>query len=72
MKKVKNTAETMQSEYDFKGGVRGKYARRYAQGSNIIVLDPDIASAFPDSSAVNEVLRALVKISRKHLAKAVS
>ena len=44
-------------EYDFKDGVRGKYAARFA-GSNVIILEPDLASVFPDSRAVNGALRA--------------
>jgi len=47
----------MRAEYDFSRGVRGKYARRFAQGTNIVVLDPDVAAAFPDSAAVNRALR---------------
>ena len=47
----------MRAEYDFSGGVRGKYARRFAQGTNLVVLDPDVAAAFPDSAAVNRALR---------------
>ena len=46
----------------FSGGVRGKYAERYAQGTNLVRLDPDVAKVFPDSTAVNDALRALVKI----------
>jgi hypothetical protein len=49
-------------EYDLTGGVRGKYAARYAEGTNIVRLDPDVARVFPDSAAVNSALRALVKI----------
>jgi hypothetical protein len=49
-------------EYDFSGGVRGKHAARYAKGTNIVVLDPDVAKAFPNSEAVNEALRALLPI----------
>ena len=52
----------MLSEYDFKGGVRGKYAARYARGSNVIVLSPDLAKLFPDSASVNAVLRACAEI----------
>jgi hypothetical protein len=52
----------MREEYDFSGGVRGKYAARYAEGTNIVRLDPDVAKVFPDSAAVNSALRALVKI----------
>jgi hypothetical protein len=51
--------DEMRAEYDFRGGVRGKYARRFAQGTNVVVLDPDVAAAFPDSAAVNRALRKL-------------
>jgi hypothetical protein len=51
-------------EYDFSKGVRGKYAKRYAGGTNMVVLAPDVAAVFPDSESVNEALRALVRIAR--------
>jgi hypothetical protein len=44
-------------EYDFSRGVRGKYAQRFQEGSNVVVLDPDVAARFPDSMAVNDALR---------------
>lgn len=66
MKEYKpNEKEEMLPEYDFARGVRGKYAERYAKGSNVVVLSPDVAQAFPDSRAVNEALRALVAIARQ-------
>ncbi len=49
----------MQPEYDFSAGVRGKYAARFDEGSNVVVLDPDVAARFPDSAAVNEALRKM-------------
>lgn len=49
----------MKREYDFRRGVRGKYAKRYQRGTNVVVLDPDVAAAYPDSASVNRVLRAL-------------
>ena len=52
-------------EIDFSGGVRGKYAARYAESSNIVVLSPDVAEVFPNSDAVNEALRTLVRLSGK-------
>ncbi|MCP4603948.1 MAG: hypothetical protein GY847_26070 [Proteobacteria bacterium] len=55
----------MEDEYDFDTGVRGKYAKRIADGTNIVVLEPDVAEMFPDSSSVNEALRALVRIARR-------
>jgi len=55
----------MRNEYDFSSGVRGKHAARYATETNIVVLDPDVAAVFPNSAAVNEALRALVKIAQR-------
>lgn len=56
----------MLEEYDFSKGVRGKYAERYAQGTNVVVLDPDVAAMFPDAKSVNQALRALVQIVRRN------
>ncbi|GAF89743.1 unnamed protein product [marine sediment metagenome] len=55
----------MLSEYDFSKARRGKYARRYARGTNLVILAPDVAKVFPDSQSVNEALRALTRISRR-------
>jgi hypothetical protein len=60
-----NDKPEMQDEYDFSRGVRGKYAERYAEGSNVVVLSPDVAKDFPDSDAVNDALRALAAIVRR-------
>jgi hypothetical protein len=60
--KNKNEKE-MQVEYDFNKGTRGKYAKSFKLGTNIIVLEPDVAKIFPDSAAVNEVLRAVAKVA---------
>jgi len=54
----------MKAEYDFSQGVRGKYAARFAEGSNVIVLDPDVAEVFSDARAVNEALRLLARSAR--------
>jgi hypothetical protein len=62
MRKDIRKHEEMRSRYDFSGGVRGKYARRYAEGTNVVVLDPDVAHLFPNSEAVNETLRAVAEI----------
>lgn len=51
----------MRREYDFSGGVRGKYASRYAKGCNVVVLDPDVAELFPDARSVNDALRTFAK-----------
>ncbi|MGD2046756.1 MAG: hypothetical protein PVJ80_15075 [Gemmatimonadota bacterium] len=58
-------APDMRDEYDFSNAVRGKYAERFAKGSNVIVLDPDVAETFPDAQAVNEALRVLARSTRK-------
>lgn len=52
----------MRKEYDFRNGVRGKYSARVREGTNVVVLDPDVAEAFPNSRAVNRALRALLKV----------
>jgi hypothetical protein len=62
----------MLEEYDFSGGVRGKYAERYAAGTNIVVLSADVAEVFPDSESVNEALRALAEIIRRQSRKAAT
>ena len=49
----------MQKEYDFSRGVRGKYAKRFSSGGNLIVLDPDVARVFRDSKSVNRALRSI-------------
>jgi hypothetical protein len=62
----RNSANDMRPEYDFasmKGGVRGKYAKRYRAGTNLILLDPDLAEAFPTEAAVNDALRAVLKMT---------
>ena len=61
--KGKNKDKDMLNEYNFSRGVRGKYSKRYAEGSNIIVLSPDVSAVFRDSISVNEVLRSLMKVA---------
>jgi len=65
MKNVESDEEDdLRPEYDFsqmKGGVRGKYVERYRQGTNLVLLDPDVADAFPDAKAVNDALRLLLQ-----------
>lgn len=53
----------MLDEYDFRGGVRGKYAARYAEGTNVVVLSPDVAKVFPNSESVNAALRKLIELT---------
>jgi hypothetical protein len=64
MKKMKNDPDMLE-EYDFTGGIRGKYAKRYAEGSNVVVIDPDVAVYFPDHDSVNEALRSLTAIIKR-------
>ena len=54
----------MLAEYDFSDAVRGKYAERFAEGSNVIVLDADVAEVFNDATAVNSALRLLAEAAR--------
>jgi len=65
MKRMNNDPDMLE-EYDFTGGVRGKYATRYAQGTNVVVIDPDVAEYFPDQESVNEALRGLTAIIKRH------
>jgi hypothetical protein len=62
MKKAREKNNEMLQEYDLSQGVRGKYARGYARGSNVIVLEPDVAKVFPNAEAVNSSLRRLADI----------
>ncbi|MFC1744993.1 hypothetical protein ACFL35_13455 [Candidatus Riflebacteria bacterium] len=60
MKKKEN--KEMLPEYDFSDAVQGKYADSYREGSNVVVLDPDVARLFPDAESVNKALRSLAEI----------
>ena len=62
----KHTQSDMQEEYEFSSGVRGKYATRYREGANVIVLDSDVAKVFHDQESVNHALRALAGIIHHH------
>lgn len=64
MRKKKNDLE-MKEEYDFSDGVRGKYAKRYAGGTNVVVIDPDVVEYFPDHESVNDALRGLAAIIKR-------
>ena len=52
-------------EYDFSGGIRGKYVDRYRRGTNVVLLDAELVEAFPDSESVNDALRALLAIATR-------
>jgi len=62
----------MRDEYDFTGGVRGKHASLVAGGTNLVLLDPDVAEMFHDSASVNEALRMLVKLARQQTERAAT
>ena len=53
----------LRPEYDFSAGQRGKYADRYRTGTNVVVLDPDVAARFPDAASVNRALRAVAELA---------
>lgn len=55
----------MNDDYDFSKGVRGKYAKQFAEGINVVVLDPEVAKQFPTSEAVNKALRKLIEDRKK-------
>ena len=66
MKKIKH--EEMRKEYrweDLGKGIRGKYSDEYEKGTNLVLLSPDVAKAFPDDASVNEALRSLIKIAQQ-------
>jgi hypothetical protein len=70
-RKVKTEEDDeLRPEYDLsklKGGIRGKYAKRYQDGTNLVLLEPDVAEAFPDDESVNRALRMLMEISERQL-----
>ncbi len=61
--------DTMREEYDFSGGVRGKHYRAYREGTNLILLEPDMARIFKDSAAVNAALKKLTEIAPEYVLK---
>ncbi|MBW4621139.1 MAG: hypothetical protein KME17_17495 [Cyanosarcina radialis HA8281-LM2] len=64
--------DELRSEYDFTqmtGGVRGKYVDRYRAGTNLVLLDPDVAQAFPNDRVVNEALRSLIQVAQSQQPK---
>jgi len=63
--KVTNNDSDILEEYDFSKGVRGKYTKRYAEGTNVVLLDPDVAEFFPDHEIVNDALRSLIRVIKK-------
>lgn len=72
MKKETNSEfdDELRPEYDFsqlEGGVRGKYVERYREGTNLVLLAPDVAQAFPTAEAVNEALRLLIRLAKSQV-----
>jgi hypothetical protein len=65
----KSSRKPMRSEYNFSQGERGKYARRYAQGTNVVVLAPDVAKVFHNSKVVNLSLRSIIRRQSRELVK---
>jgi hypothetical protein len=61
----KRSAVEKRADYDFSGGVRGKYADRYRRGTNVVLRDPELADAFPDSKSVNDALRGLLAVATR-------
>ncbi len=61
--------DTMREEYDFSGGVRGKHYKAYRQGTNLVLLEPDVAAIFKDAATVNAALRMLAKIAKASVSK---
>ncbi len=77
-KKTTELKDDLRTEYDMKsllkGGVRGKYARQYREGTNLVLLEPDVAKAFPNEKSVNEALRLVMKLNKvqdkaRHIAR---
>ena len=64
MKKTQKEQEMLE-EYDFSQGIQGKYAKRYAEGTNVVVIEPDVAKIFPDHDSVNQALRSLAEIIKR-------
>ena len=61
--------DSMRTEYDFTGAERGRYAKKFAESTNVVRLDPDVAEVFPNALAVNEALRTLIRLLGKGKAK---
>jgi hypothetical protein len=64
MKRMQKDPDVLK-EYDFSQGVQGKYAKRYAEGTNVVVIEPDVAKVFPDHDSVNQALRSLAEIIKR-------
>ena len=67
---MKDETDDMRNEYDFTGGMRDEYAARFAEGSSVVVLAPDVAGLFKNSQSVNEALRSLAELAKEQARKA--
>jgi hypothetical protein len=68
MSQAKNrNSDELRPEYDFAGGVRGTHHAAYTAGTNVVLLDPDVAKAFPDSPSVNRALRLLLEVAKAEI-----
>ena len=66
---MSNTTDSdeIRAEYDFSSGIRGKHHKAYREGTNIILLEPDVAKVFKDSESVNHALRMLIELAGSEL-----
>ena len=64
-KRPKLNSDALRAEYDFSKGMRGKHAEQYAAGTNVVVIEPDVAAAFPTAEDVNETLRAVAQLFKR-------
>ncbi len=64
MRRIRKDTDMLE-EYDFSKGIQGKYAKRYAEGTNVVVIEPDVAKYFPDHDSVNQALKSLAEIIKK-------
>jgi len=65
MKKTQKDPDMLE-EYDFSKGVQGKFSKRYKEGTNVVVLDPDVVRYFPDHDSVNQALRSMIQVIKSH------
>jgi hypothetical protein len=72
--KIEMTEDELRAEYDFsqlEGGVRGKYAERYREGTNLVLLAPDVAEVFASDEEVNEALRMLMRVAKAQISQEI-
>ena len=57
----------MMEEYDFSKGIRGKYSKRFTEGTNVVVIDPDVAEHFFNNKAINDALRSIIPVIKQNV-----